>query len=553
MARTIHVRTTSRHSGRVVSRRLDLVYAMAHLSLQTWALLGIVVVALVLRILPLGAFSTEYDEGVYWLSLRAMTDGHLLYASIYNAQAPFFFASLYPLFLLLGQTLVAARVAIALYSLVGIATTYIIGNAVGSRYVGLAAAALVAVDPLYLVQSRTLEAEMPSLALMLLGIALALEAGRRRDARRDSQVTWLIVASGAFLGLALMVKLLAVVGLVPAALALAWPAQLLQSRADARIAHSSHIGDGPLVQPLWTELREAAPSLGRLLAGFFGACLIVLVPLLANLGTVYRQVVGVYLDASRLFGSPLQNNLHTLASLRGEWPLGLAAGFALALALWRRSPIVLLVTAWALATFAALLQQPTPWSHHFVFLVPPLALLVALFVRFAPSLSRPARWQRTTGRLPLAPLQSALITYGAVVVLSAAFLIGATLSALEDQRAIIYPAADEVVIVNALRTRSVPSQPVVTDDPYLVGLAGRSVPPQLIDTSLVRIQTGNLTAKQIEAIVSAQGVNAILFASGRLDQVPGLRAWVRRNYAVGQDFGDGRVLYLKQRAGEVVT
>src|SRR5579884_2286152 len=176
---------------------------LVNLSLETRALLAILAGALLLRILPLGAFSTEYDEGVYWLSLRAMAQGHALYSSIYYAQPPFFLLSMYPLFVLLGQTLVAARFVVALFSLVGIAALYVIGKGLGGRYVGLIAALLLAVDPVYLLVSRTLDAEAPSIVLMLVGVALVVEALPRRGRARQA----LILLSGVLLGLATMTKL----------------------------------------------------------------------------------------------------------------------------------------------------------------------------------------------------------------------------------------------------------------------------------------------------------------------------------------------------------
>ena len=46
-----------------------------------------------------------YDEGVYWQSLRAMSAGHALYQQIFYSQPPFFLFSIFPVFMLLGQTL----------------------------------------------------------------------------------------------------------------------------------------------------------------------------------------------------------------------------------------------------------------------------------------------------------------------------------------------------------------------------------------------------------------------------------------------------------------
>src|SRR5258708_33772132 len=100
-------------------------------SFETRLLFGVCLLALALRFWPLGGFSTEYDEGVYWQSLRALADGHALFSSVFSSQPPFFLLSLYPLFVLLGQTLAAARLAIVIFLLPGIVRIFFAGPALG--------------------------------------------------------------------------------------------------------------------------------------------------------------------------------------------------------------------------------------------------------------------------------------------------------------------------------------------------------------------------------------------------------------------------------------
>src|SRR5262249_37914921 len=102
-------RVPARRPAHHPERPPGLTGVLARIAPKGWALLAILAGALLLRLLALGAFSAEYDEGVYWLTLRAMAGGRPLYTAIYNAQAPFFFPSLYPVFLLFGQTLLGAR------------------------------------------------------------------------------------------------------------------------------------------------------------------------------------------------------------------------------------------------------------------------------------------------------------------------------------------------------------------------------------------------------------------------------------------------------------
>src|SRR6185437_7832610 len=83
------------------------------------------------------------------------------------------------------------------------------------------AAGLLALNPRYLQEATTLQAEIPSLTLALVGIALVAVVMRGTLSQ-----TWrllLIAAAGVALAIAIMMKLLAVVALIPAILILAEP------------------------------------------------------------------------------------------------------------------------------------------------------------------------------------------------------------------------------------------------------------------------------------------------------------------------------------------
>src|SRR5262249_25913769 len=140
------------------------------------ALAVIAVVALLLRLWPIAGLSVDYDEGVYWQSLRAMAGGAPLYTSVFSSQPPLFLLGVHPFYLLFGQTLTPARLAVVLYSLAGIAAMYFAGRALAGRWIGVLAALLLALDPLYLTESRTLQAEAPALAFQIACVALAAEA-----------------------------------------------------------------------------------------------------------------------------------------------------------------------------------------------------------------------------------------------------------------------------------------------------------------------------------------------------------------------------------------
>ncbi|HXM56713.1 MAG TPA: hypothetical protein VOB72_15050, partial [Candidatus Dormibacteraeota bacterium] len=180
----------------------------------TAGLVAVLAVAVALRAPLLGGGQIDYDEGVYWQSLRAMAAGNPLFTAVYSSQPPAFLLLLLPGHLALGGTIVAERLTVLVLALAGIAAAGRLGWLLGgSAWAGCVAAALLAADPLYFRQSVTLQADGPAVALALAGVALAAEA-RVRPARAG---LWLTAAGGAVLAVAVLVKLLALAAL-PAAL-----------------------------------------------------------------------------------------------------------------------------------------------------------------------------------------------------------------------------------------------------------------------------------------------------------------------------------------------
>jgi hypothetical protein len=132
--------------------------------LYAWVVTSLWIVAIACRVWPLGAPAMDYDEGVYWASLRAEAMGHPLFSSVFSSQPPLFLDGLYPFYILFGQSFEAARAAVALYSLLGVAAIWLAAWALGGRWCGALALALLAFEPRYLTESYTLQAEAPALA-----------------------------------------------------------------------------------------------------------------------------------------------------------------------------------------------------------------------------------------------------------------------------------------------------------------------------------------------------------------------------------------------------
>ncbi len=86
---------------------------------------------------------------------------------------------------------------------------------------------------------------------------------------------------------------------------------------------------------------------------------------------------------------------------------------------------------------------------------------------------------------------------------------------------------------------------MITDAQFIAALAQRSTPPELVDTSYVRINTSFVTTRQVIQIAGQPRVQAILFYTGRLQKLTGLHDWVRQHFQRVHRYGDGQELWVK--------
>src|SRR6266542_2222235 len=438
--------------GDTVGIGLVLLLALISLSLRVWLLIP---------------YRDNFDEGVYWASLRSLSRGHAIFSDVFSSQPPLFLLSLLPGFKALGSMLVSARAIVLLLSVVGLISIYFAAKAIGGRPAGWIAVLLLASNARYLSLSSTVVAEVPAIAFELLAVALALAAARSAGRRQPVMAAF----SGAALAIGTLTKLFVVVAAVPS---------LLYLLGGAR----------------GRSLGTAARLLGAFAAGGLLVTGGVLAPLWGRREALYDQVIGLHLDAAAPGGGPI-TNLRML-SVSVQTPLYLAALVVLALLVRRRRAEVVPPLLWGLASLAVLLRLQPLVSHHDLLLTPPAVLIVAL-APLAIGQSRQAAGNRAVNRRMAAELRA---------------LTG-------------------------------PDDLVVSDEPYVVAMADRQVPPSLVDTSYVRLRSGSLDAAGINQMIIASGTRAVLFTGRGFERVPGVREWVRANFRLARSFGAGRALYIR--------
>jgi hypothetical protein len=515
------------------------------LNLEAGLFCGIMALALALRLWHLSALTDNYDEGVYLASLRAMRSGGTLFTQVFSSQPPLFLLSLYPFVWLFGPMMLAARSGVVVFSLIGIVAMYLLARRLGGSWAGATAALLLACDHLFLIQSQSLEAEVPCIALMIAAVAAATYVDR---------APWQASAiSGAFTSLALLEKLLFPLAAIAAIVMLFLGHLIVLERGLHTQPRSDAVGLRRIMcyLPHRQTIIRAARLGGVYLLSLLLVVGVVFLPYLGHVPVVYQQVISFHLAAGQSFPTSLSQNWQVLSDNFGQdMPLVLLSLLGMIVGLLRRRWAVLIGCAWTLAAIAILLRQTPLFPHHLVLLIPGLALTAALGLMPAPATFASdmlALTQRMRALLPPLSEQSARLALVWLPVLLVVGVLALSLRANLEQPPGM-PAANAArlsQVANDLRLLTTPQQSVITDDQYIATLAGRDVPPELVDTSTVRITTGYLTTDQTITIAEQPQVGAILFYSGRFQSLPGFSTWVAQHFHLARMYGPGQALYLK--------
>lgn len=473
----------------------------------TLLLAALVVVSVAARLPLLGGAQIDYDEGVYWASLRDMARGHPLFSSVYSSQPPAFLSVL-SVFFAAGHSLVAARAGILVFFAVALVATYAAARTLLGTWPALAAAALLAVDPLMLRQSVALQADGPSVALGMVALACAAAAALSMPAAGDGgrsrslRSAILLVAAGLALAVAVLVKLNAVAFAVPVALVVV-------------------LAPGARRPPLLMALRR----LQLVVAGAVLGVVLVLAPVADRLQLVWSQSVGSHLTARSLQEGGLTRDM--AFALARESPFYLAALAGLAILLWRVPRLGAALAAWGVVVALLTVTQRPLWPHHLL-IAAPLVVMAA-----AGPLALP--WRRISMRT-LAGAGA-----GAVACLGIAGTVTGLVAVNDAFTADTHP--DAVAVVRAL-TR--PGDLVVSDDQFAVAAADRDAPPELVDTAFVRLDSQHVTAADVESIIVREDVRAVYLATHRLDRLPGLVDWLRVHLPHTTQVRDGGVVYTAE-------
>jgi hypothetical protein len=464
----------------------------------------------------------QYDEGVYWATLRAMDGGLSLYDRVFVSQPPLFLLFLYPFYHLFGSTIGGARLALVAFSLLGLVAALLSGRLLAGRLGGLLALLLTMSPVLQLSVPRHLEAEGPAAALLSLGLMFALWWWQHPKGRAGRAGLLGLVGAGVCVTAGVLVKLLDVTGYALLALMLGSALILAVMRREPVMPI---IGAGAVV------------ALSSIVTALF-----VLLPFASAWPALYGQVVQFHLDARRAYPTPIGVNARNIAQqfLLPNAALCVLAVAGLIVAAWRRDVRAVFLGGWLIVSAVLLLDQTPLFGRHSIVLVAPLVGLSMLAIDHAfADLRAPARSKISLWATAAMMTLVTIATIGGFVG-QAGFLQSESRISERDGPVLDSLAAD-------IAAHVLPGQWVVTDQQLAADIAGRDTPPWLVDTSWVRIDSGYLSTRELCAAASDTRVAAILFATERLssNKLAGFTDCVKQQFKLYRDYGQGATLWLR--------
>ena len=453
------------------------------------AAVAVGVAFMVTEAVMLNARIRDYDEGVFWQTIRALARGEPMFNSVFASSPPGFFYALLPFYFVV-HSIASLRAGVLLLCLAGLAATYVLARLLTGDLGGLVAVLLATTSLVYWHESTVLQADGPSVALSTLAVAMSLIALRTEGRTRDA----LAAAAGLALAFSVGTKFFGVVGAVPIAIVL-----LSASRGRGRLLAAA------------------------LLGGVLGT-MILLVPIIGAPEAAYKQLIVSHLRAGELAHFGISRNLGYLLTQR-QLPLeALGIGGAL-VGLIRRDRSVLMPLAWAVVSLIAILTYEPIFPHHLVLLTPSLALLAAVGVANARGIGRPA------------------FAIAAVLVVGTA-AVGVAVDTREALRTLA-PDLHDAEMTAAVRAHGQPDDYWFSDNAYAVAAADRNIPGPLVDTSGQLTAAGLLTVDDLERTRVRYDVKWILADNGRLERVPGFHAWVLAHFHPIESLGGGAIIYQR--------
>jgi hypothetical protein len=483
--------------------------------------------------------SWNRDEGTYLMWAQLTRSGYPLYSVVWADQLPAFIYSIRLALEALGPSLSGMRLVPITYSLLGLAgVAWTVRELHGSRLASLVAVGILFVMPDFFRLSRAIMADIPSMSVATLSLAAALHClntGRR---------VWLAV-SGALLTLALAIKVIVAPIILPLGLIL-----LAMWWKEGR-----------------SSLRESSLRIGAIVRGigrdgliFAGGLVLAAVLILAwvDITDMVEQSIKTYFGAREAYPLDIASQFRDLI-----WPylFGAFQGLtALALfglvALVRRDRRAALIAGswWGIFLLALATHTPLWPDHQLALLLFPMSalagiaigelvgLLIGAVLHFNPFSNRErVRW--SSQQVPRIFMQIAWLIVGCIAFV---LFLNNVPSIVEADQKLVSPKKSKQTLefIRQVKKLTQPDDFLLTDRPLIAFMAGRLVPPSMVDMSGKRARSGELSDADMVATAEKYQPQAIALLTFDLTDYPNFRHWMDEYYEAKR-VGAGDRIYLR--------
>lgn len=481
----------------------------------------------------------DYDEGVYLATVKSVTHGFPLISQTYNSQGPLFIY-ISELFYKVWPSIVGVRLFPIICSLAVIYLAFNLINKHIGRPAAIFAALYLAVDTAFLSVSRTFQVDMPWLAFSFASFYFLLRFNRTKTAID----VWI---SAIFLAASLMLKLnpmflsvilayflivcmsrgakyakflgcyvIAVLALLLILVPTGEMSAFYTNAVGVRTSHISVELSAWLTGSRWQLLTH---ELWLILGALGSIVLFIWKIFLVCHSQPDPATAGIRIGNPVISGSPMSDAVR-LEDDRKE-------------RIWKyleKHLFITLAIVWFVATIIGFSVYDPLFPHHFVFLILPGALVASFLVQKAFDFAR--GWSR----LGYVVLLLAIVIYSSIQGTSILNIVNPKPNNYDQS---IARAADYI----AKNTDK--NDYIITDEQLVLYLADRNTPPELVDTSYVRIQSGLLTDSEMILLTKKYNPKIIAFISGRFATLPGYTKYLEKNYTETEQ-ASGVMIFTKK-------
>jgi 4-amino-4-deoxy-L-arabinose transferase-like glycosyltransferase len=459
----------------------------------------------------LDAYKWTNDEGAYLQMAALANAGHPLYTETLSNKPPLLVWVLQLAFWAAGPRIAVARSAVLCLTLLGFIAVGVIARRLWGKWAGLMAMGMLLSLPEVPERAPVVHADLPAMTLALVAMGTALLF--RHSGRRG----WVVLSGAAFTGTLLIHLYLIYIALPLAVILFLSGVDLPAGRPTRR-----------------TDWLAAFCFLGA--AFTTGLLALAAIDSRAFFDWVFLHNY----EASSNLLQPLENwhqIAHYLAYILPLVCLSIISVVVLSAAPMKRRGL-LIVAAWWVATSAMLLACSPLWDQYLIFLVYPLVITVGGGLAMA-------------GGWVIRKYRGEPTSLGWRTVLAVSLLVGMVVFAIDRWNKtrpylVTVPRWSSERRAARVFLESVVSADrfVATDDPYLTFAAGKRVVPSMTEASRKWIRLGRVTTDDVIDGILRYRAQAVLFGTGRLEELPGLEDWVASVAAERRDFGRIRVYLL---------